>query len=303
MWPRSSPRRSDQRLGLVGGLGHQRLDTLLRGRRSGRGHAGRRPPGRSNPGRPTPALTRQNSAPPSPRRRLFKPLWPASPPPCRTVRRRSRGRSHRGARRHDRVGPAAPARRSGGRAGLVHVGLGDQQRTGGPPGAGLADQPAVALPGGSAAPSGAPTAADPGAGYVCAGFARSGARVAEADDQDALAPRPLRGLSAGGGRSRAGLLPVGIVRARLGGLCSASAAGSSPSIGSPRPSSASSSSSGSGSSSTRAESVAIVTSSGSSATNRTLRAGSPESCRVSLISIAETSTTIRSGNWAAAPPP
>jgi hypothetical protein len=70
-------------------------------------------------GRPTPTRTRWKSGEPSSRRRDFRPLWPASPPP-RRVRTSPNGRSISSWTTTRRSRSSLYERRSGGATGLVH---------------------------------------------------------------------------------------------------------------------------------------------------------------------------------------
>ena len=99
-------------------------------------------------GRPTPILTRQKSRLPSPRSRLFRPLWPATPPPS-LVRTSPKGRSISSWRAMTRSSgtPSDAAGGAGGVPRLVHEGLRQQDRDAGAAGADppIGDQAAEAL--------------------------------------------------------------------------------------------------------------------------------------------------------------
>ena len=145
-------------LGRVGGALDQLLHLVPRARGSGR--ARRRRPGRdrSSAGRPTPTRTRAKSGEPRPCRSDFSPLWPARPPPVRTrISPNGRSISSWSTSTWSSRTFSAPRAGSDRLPGVVHVGLGQQDRHPRPagPGAALGQQPAVPRPRPSAAPSGA----------------------------------------------------------------------------------------------------------------------------------------------------
>ena len=135
-------------------------------------------------GRPMPMRTRTKSGGPKPAFSDFRPLWPARPPP-RRVRISPNGRSSSSwtAMTWSSSTLQRAARRAGGAAGLVHVGLGQQDAD---PGAG-GHRAAVGVQAGELLRAGQPPAGDERLGdrepHVVRGARVARAGVAEPDDQ------------------------------------------------------------------------------------------------------------------------
>ena len=167
-------------------------------------------------GRPTPTRTRAKSGEPRPRRRDFRPLWPASPPPVR-VRTSPKGRSISSCSDEHAVELEVQraARRAGRVAGLVHEGLGRQHgdaRAAGP-GAAVGEEPGVLLLGARQLP-----AARELLGHREADVVRRArvalARVAEPDDEPVDRSR-ARAEEPAHAAALLGALAGGVVAARV----------------------------------------------------------------------------------------
>ena len=191
-----------------------------RARGSGRGRRRRRSRGRSSRGaRRRPGRARSRGCR-GPRLRLFSPLWPARPPPSLTLDLAERQVDL--VVDHDHVVErhlAAPARRPGRVAGLVHVGLRQQQGHPRPARAGpaLGDQAAVTLSSACGRSQRREQLGSRPRSRRCGGSPRIAPGVAEPDDRiRSPAARPRRARPAAEERRR--LLPVGVARVALGRL-------------------------------------------------------------------------------------